>query len=267
MKSPAPDSSPTRSVRHSLGTEDVHVWFAFLDDLAPYLGSFLATLAADEIEKAGRLHFQRDRDQYVLARGLLREILSSYSGIHPGALRFRYGAHGKPALIAEQGRAGLAFSISHAQRAVVCAVTRNHDIGVDVEYPSEDVEDRALAEQCLSPAETSVLAGLPSAARRAAFFACWTRKEAFIKARSEGLSLNLRSFDVLGPADLAPRLHIDSNPREAARWALMDLDVPAGYVAALAVEGHAHRVSCRRWPGDIETTASSGHSSELPNPG
>jgi 4'-phosphopantetheinyl transferase len=239
------ESSCARSTRRSLGKETVQVWFAFLDDLMPRFGSFLATLAEDEIEKAGRFRFQRDRDEYVLARGLLREILSRCSGIHPGELRFRYGARGKPALIAEPGDADLAFNLSHAQRAVICAVTRDREVGVDLEYLREDVGDRELAERFFSPRETAVLTRLPSGARQKAFLTCWTRKEAYIKARGEGLSLDLRSFDVLDSGDPAPRLHIESDPREAARWALADLNVPSGYVAALAIEGDAHKVSYR----------------------
>jgi 4'-phosphopantetheinyl transferase len=230
----------------------VHAWFAFLDDLMPRISSFRATLAADEIEKAERFQFQKDRDQYVLARGLLREILSRYSGILPRKLRFRYGTHGKPSLIAEPD---LTFNLSHAQGAVVCALTRDCEVGVDLEYLREDIDDRALAQRYFSPGEVSVLAGLPSGARQKAFLTCWTRKESYIKARGEGLSLDLRSFDVLDHADSAPRLQIGSDPREAARWALVDLDVPAGYVAALAIEGHGHSVNCRQWPKDIETTA------------
>jgi 4'-phosphopantetheinyl transferase len=241
------DSSLSRTACPSLGKEDVHVWFAFVDDMVPRSRSFPATLAADEIEKAGRFHFQKDRDQYMFARGLLREILSRYCGIHPGELRFWYGAHGKPALTTEHGNERLAFNLSHAPGAVIYSVTRGREVGVDLEYMSGDIDDRELAERCFSPREASVLGLLPSGLRQKAFFACWTRKEAYVKARGEGLSLDLQSFDVLAQGDPAPRLRIESDPREAARWSLADLDAPAGYVAALAIEGNAHRVRYRQW--------------------
>jgi 4'-phosphopantetheinyl transferase len=246
------ESFPTMTTGRSSGTEDVEVWFAFFDDLVPRFDSFLATLTADEIERAERFRLQRDRDQYVLARGLLREILSRSSGAHPSELRFRYGAHGKPALIAEPRDADLAFNLSHAHRSVVCAVTRDRQVGVDLEYPREGragiIDHQALAERFFSPHEVAVLTQLPSRSRQKAFLTCWTRKEAYIKARGDGLSLNLRSFEVFDSIDLAPRLHIESDPREAARWVLADLDVPAGYVAALAIEGDVRKVSCQQWP-------------------
>jgi 4'-phosphopantetheinyl transferase len=242
-----PGSSLPRPALLSLGKEDVHVWFAFMDDMVPSFRSFLATLAADEISKTGRFHFQKDRDRYVLTRGLLREILSRYRGSRPGELQFCYSAHGKPALIAERGDERLSFNLSHANAAVVYAVTRGREVGVDLEYVSGDIDDRELAERCFSPREASALRLLPSGLRQKAFMTCWTRKEAYIKASGEGLSLNLESFDVLAQGDPAPRLHIESDPREAARWSLADLEAPAGYVAALAIEGNAHRVRYRQW--------------------
>lgn len=241
-------SSAARPRHRSLGAEEVHVWFAFLDDLMPCLGSFLATLTPDEIERAGRFHFQKDRDQYVLARGLLREILSCFCGIHPGKLRFRYGAHGKPALIVERANADLRFNLSHAQQAVLCAVTRDREVGVDLEQLRENIGDRGLEERFFSPREAAALTRLPCDEWHKAFFTCWTRKEAYVKAKGEGLSMDPRSFDVFDSRDLAPRLCIENDPREAARWALVDLDVPAGYIAALAIEGDAHRVICQTWP-------------------
>jgi 4'-phosphopantetheinyl transferase len=239
-------SSLPRPARLSLGKEDVHVWFAFLDDMALRRRAFLATLAADEIERADRFHFRKDSDQYVLARGLLREILSRYRGIHPGELRFCYGAYGKPALATERDD-DLAFSLSHAHEAVVYAVTRGREVGVDLEYVSGDIDDRALAERCFSSCEASMLGLLPSNLRQKAFLTCWTRKEAYIKARGEGLSLALQSFDVLAQGDPAPRLRIESDPKEAARWSLADLEAPAGFVAALAIEGVIHRVCYHQW--------------------
>jgi 4'-phosphopantetheinyl transferase len=241
------DSSLPRPAPLSLGKEDVHVWFAFMDDMVLRFRSFFATLAADEIAKTGRFHFQKDRNRYALARGLLREILSHYGGIHPGELRFCYGAHGKPALAAERGDERLSFNLSHAHGAVVYAVTRGREVGVDLEYVSGDIDDRELAERYFSPREASVLGLLPSGLRQKAFLTCWTRKEAYVKSRGEGLSLDLQNFDVLAQGDPAPRLRIESDPREAARWSLADLDAPAGYVAALAIEGGAHRVCYRQW--------------------
>lgn len=241
------DASVTRAVRLSLAKEDVHVWFASVHDMIPRFGSFFATLAADEIEKAGRFHFQRDRDQYVLARGLLREILSRYGGIHPRDLRFCYGPHGKPALTTERGDERLSFNLAHAHGVLVYVVARGREVGVDLEYVDGDIDDRELATLCSSPREASLLGLLRSNSRQRAFWTCWTRKEAYAKATGEGLSLDLHSFDVLGQGDSVPRLRIDSDPSEAARWSLADLGTPAGYVAALAIEGDTYRLRYGQW--------------------
>jgi 4'-phosphopantetheinyl transferase len=238
-------SGAKRLKRERLEKYDVHVWFAFFEDLAPRVNSFLATLGEDEIEKAGRFKFKKDRDQYMLARGLLREILSQYTGIDPKELRFGYGTQGKPFLIPEPN---VAFNLSHAQGAVLCAVAIDCAVGVDLEYLREDIDDQALAERCFSPSEVAALAGLSPKGQKKAFFVCWTRKEAYIKALGEGLSIDLRSIEVLDHPDTPRPLQIGGDSGEAARWTLTNLEVPAGYVAALAVEGEGHHVSCRKWP-------------------
>ncbi len=246
-------ASPTRACRLSLERGEALAWFALLDDLAPSLAGFSATLTGDETERAERFKFQKDREQYVLGRGLLREILSCYSGIEPGELRFRYGAHGKPYLIEERAEPNLMFNFSQTKRAVICAVTRDGEIGVDLEDVKEGIDDAALAEQYFSANEVAALAALPSGARQKAFLKCWTRKEAYIKARGEGLFLDLRSFEVFESGNGMPRLHIEKNPQESERWTLVDLEVPASYVAALAMECQGCRVRCHQWPRDIET--------------
>jgi 4'-phosphopantetheinyl transferase len=237
-------SATRRELR--LNQNDVHVWFAHLASLRPCFESFFATLAKDEIERAERFKVASARERYVLGRGLLREILSRYCGIAAAALRFRYGTHGKPAL-AEA--AGLLFNDSHTHGAVICAVARDCEIGIDLEHIREDVDDLGLAEQYFSAAEAAALARIPVRERQKAFLTCWTRKEAYIKARGEGLSMDLRSFEVFESVDAPVRLRIRNDPEEACRWSLMDLDVPAGYLAALVAEGQGHRVTTRVWPG------------------
>jgi 4'-phosphopantetheinyl transferase len=246
-------ASPARDCRLSLEKGEALVWFAMLDDLAPSLGSFSTTLTGDETQRAKRFKFQKDREQYVLGRGLLRKILSCYSGMEPGELRFRYGPHGKPYLIGERPEPNLMFNFSQTERAVICAVARDGEIGVDLEYVNEGIDDAALAEQYFSASEAAALAALPLKARQKAFLKCWTRKEAYIKATGAGLFLDLRGFEVFESVNGAPRLHIAKNPQESERWTLVDLEVPAGYVAALAMECRGCRVRCHHWPGDIET--------------
>lgn len=237
-----------RPMYSSLGRDEVHVWFAFLDCMIPQLGSLPEILAADEIAKARRFRFEKDRQEYVLSRGLLRRILSCYTGIPSGQLRFRYNSCGKPALTSESGGEHLAFNLSHAHGACLCAVTTGKKVGVDLEYMREDVDYAQLAGRFFSPREASILGLLPSDLRQKAFFTCWTRKEAYIKAKGEGLSLDLQSFDVVAARDEPTKpLQIESDSREACCWSLVDLDTAPGYCAALAIEGRACEVKLRRW--------------------
>jgi 4'-phosphopantetheinyl transferase len=238
----------SRPMYLSLGQDEVHVWLAFLDCMIPHLASLLQILAADEVAKAGRFHFQKDKHEYILSRGLLRNILSCYTGIPPGQLRFRYNSCGKPALTSECGGEHLEFNLSHAHGACLYAVTTGKKVGVDLEYMREDVDYPQLAERFFSPREASILALLPSDLRQKAFFTCWTRKEAYIKATGRGLSLDLQSFDVVAAHDQpAKPLQIESDSREACCWSLVDLDTAPGYVAALAIEGKACEVKLSRW--------------------
>jgi 4'-phosphopantetheinyl transferase len=234
--------------RLSLEKGQAVAWFAFLTDLTPNADNLRATLAHNEIERAERFKFQKDKEQYVLGRGFLREILSGYCGIEADRLRFRYGARGKPYLIEEQAGSNFMFNYAQTKAAVLCAITRDAEIGVDLEYVTNEIDDQALAEQYFSPDEATALSALPVGARQRAFLQCWTRKEAYIKAKGEGLYLDLKSFEVFDSAESAVRLHIANNPKESARWTLADLDVPGNYVAALAIENQSCQVSCRQWP-------------------
>ena len=236
--------------RCSVEQNTVHVWFAFLPPLKSRIDDYAATLRMDEIARGDRFKFQRDREQYVLGRGLLRELLSRYSGAKAADLRFGYGLRGKPFLIEADEKTDLRFNISHAAEAFVCAVACGFEVGVDLESLRRLQDEDALAGQCFSLGEARAFAGLATSEKKIALARCWTRKEAFTKARGEGLSLEVRSFSVFDCADSAPQLSIPEDPQEAARWTLIDLDVPDGYVAALAVEGHGQQVRCFRWPED-----------------
>ena len=234
----------------SVEQNNVHVWFAFVTPLKSRIVDYAATLNTDEIARGDRFKFQRDREQYVLGRGILRELLSRYSGAKAADLRFGYGLRGKPFLVEADENTDLRFNISHAPEAFLCALACGSEVGVDLESLQRLKDEEVLARQCFSLEEARAFAGLSTSERKIALTRCWTRKEAYAKARGEGLFLDLRSFSVFGREDAAPQLSIPSDPQEAARWTLIDLDVPEGYVAALAVEGHGQHVRCFRWPED-----------------
>jgi len=221
---------------------EVHVWCAKVNRLARPLEALRGVLSEDELRRTAKLHFRRDRDRFVTARGLLRILLQCYTGVDAAALRFCYNEFGKPALT--PGRNDVRFSISHSHDAALFAVAKGSNVGVDIERIRPRFANEQIAEKFFSESEVKALRALPAELQPEGFFNCWTRKEAYIKARGEGLSLPLRDFDVsLKPGEPA-RLLRHAQPPELARWTLQALSVPAGYVAAIAVENKGRIV---RW--------------------
>jgi 4'-phosphopantetheinyl transferase len=227
----------------------VHLWCTQLDRLASEIKALQQTLSADERTRAARYHFQKDRDQFVVARGLLRTLLGRYLGVSPEHLRFRYNAYGKPGLNSEFDGGTLRFNLSHSHGLVLYALTRGRDIGVDVEHIRPEFAEGQIAERFFSPREVTLLRRLPVALQPIAFFHCWTRKEAFIKARGEGMTLPLDQFDVsLTPGEPARLLHTQWDPQEPLRWSLRELAPAPGYVGAVAVEGGNWQIEWQEWP-------------------
>ena len=221
-----------------LGPDDVHVRIASLDHRRSELRFFESILAKDEMERANRFHFQRDREWFVAGRGLLRMILSSYVGVPPGEIIFTYGSRGKPGLQRQEGRPSIEFNLAHSGGTAIYAITRDRAVGVDIEtfqldFPTEDV-----ARNFFSWAELAALRSLPIDMQSVAFFKCWTRKEAFIKALGDGLSCPLSDFDVsLKPGEPARLLHVKWASEEASRWCMEDIQSVPGCAGALVVAG------------------------------
>ena len=216
---------------------EVHVWRVELTQPEHVIQQFRNTLEQDELFRADRFHFEKDRRAFVVSRGFLREIISRYTNTRPEQLRFSYGPYGKPAL---DGR--LRFNMSHSHNLALIALTEDRELGVDVEYIRADFATGDIARRFFSPVEVEVFNSLAAEHQVAAFFRCWTRKEAFIKATGKGLSQALDGFDVtLGPGEPAALLRVDED--DASRWSLSDLNVRAGYAAALAVEGQLSNIA------------------------
>jgi 4'-phosphopantetheinyl transferase len=233
----------------TLSRQDVHVWRTSLDLSPEHIRRLRQFLAADEITRAERFYFEKDRQHFIVARGVLRVILSRYLGIAPRRLVFSYSSYGKPALAMAPGNDWLRFNVSHSHTLGLYAVARSREVGIDVEHIRANVDSELIAESYFSPREVAALRALPADQRRDAFFTCWTRKEAYIKARGEGLSFPLDRFDVsLAPGEPAALLRTLGDPLEACRWSLQALAPGAGYMAALAVEGHDWQLSRWQWP-------------------
>jgi 4'-phosphopantetheinyl transferase len=227
----------------SLTTGEVHVWRISLEQDRSRLQKFQRMLEQPELERASRFHFEKHQRHFVVGRGFLREVLGRYLAKDPGGLRFVYGAYGKPSLAGEQG---LRFNMSHSNEVALLAVARDNELGVDVEHVREDFASEDIARRFFSRTEVETFNSLASHEQVAAFFRCWTRKEAFIKVIGKGLSQPLDGFDVtLAPGDPASLLRVEDD--DASRWALSDIDVGAGYAGALAIEGNVQTV--KFWDG------------------
>jgi 4'-phosphopantetheinyl transferase len=225
---------------------DVDVWYIDLAVAAGTVARLAAGLSPGEQERAGRFMFERDRRRFVVARSALRALLGRYLDVPPRELAFVYGAHGKPAL--EGAHAALEFNVSHSGDVAVVAAGWNRALGVDVEAWRALPDLAALAARVFAPAERAVLDALAAIDRPAAFFRCWTRKEAFIKATGQGLAQPLDGFVVsLGPGEPARFVDIGGDAAALARWTLHDLAPGEGYAGALVVEGAPRAVRVRAW--------------------
>ncbi len=240
----------------NLSSSEVHVWLAPLDQL--HVSQLAQTLSEEELARAGRFHFRRDRERFIACRSLLRTILSRYLCVEPHQLRICYGTYGKPYLEEEVEKNKLQFNLSHSHGLALYAFTRGRKIGVDLEYIRRMPDFSQIAARFFSQNEYAALNALPESQRQEAFFYCWTRKEAYIKAIGNGLMHPLNSFDVsLAPGEPACLLNVEGDPEEASRWSLKSLNPVPGYVAALAVVGHDWRLQWKQWPGNENLQACS----------
>lgn len=247
MRSRGPDSGLAAAL-WSLPDGVIDVWQASLDRTEPELSALRQVLSDDERDRAARFRFERDRTRYITGRGLLRLLLGAYTGQPARRIAFAYGTFDKPRL----AQPGPEFNLSHSGSVALFAFSRALELGIDVELEADDFDRLAIADRFFSPSEVAVLRALPEAAQPRAFLRCWTRKEAFIKARGDGLQLPLDSFDVTLD-DASPALVRTAwSPTEAGHWSLHDLSAPGeGHIAALAVRCSGQRLVCRTVPAPL----------------
>lgn len=216
----------------------VHVWRVALDDDAQVEMSW-SHLSPDEHARADRLHDSAHRRRFVLAHGALRALLARYLDAPPSAITYVVGAHGKPSLAARDGeRADVEFNLSHSADIALVAVARGQPVGVDVQHWSESVEHLRLADRFFSPHERDALRALTHQSEQiaSAFFAAWTRKEAYVKATGYGVARGLHHFDVtVGPGEHARLLADRLDPEAPARWSMTALEPAPRYSAAVVV--------------------------------
>jgi 4'-phosphopantetheinyl transferase len=231
-----------------LPDDEVHVWRAALELEPAGYSELEKVLSADELARARRFHFARDRNHFIAGRAILRQVLAAYLNRQPSQLQFSSGPAGKPGLAASSDSNGLCFNLSHSHGLALYAITRHREIGVDIEHLRSDFPCEQVAERFFSPREISSLRLISDTMRHEAFFNCWTRKEAYIKGRGDGLGFPLDRFDVsLAPEEPAALLNTEDDPQEVSRWSLTKLNPGAGFVAAVAVKGHGWQLATWEW--------------------
>lgn len=220
----------------ALTPDQIHIWNFSLIGSDTWQGSCEQLLLDDERTRASRFHFEADANRFRIARGTVRAILAAYLLSLPTDLNFVCAKNGKPAIASP--KSDLRFNVSHSGDRGLLGVALKREIGVDIEAIRPDVETDKLAERFFSEHERQSLRGIPDHQRIAAFFRCWTCKEAFLKAQGVGLSRSLGSFDVeLNPALPARLIATRPDAGEAGQWNLHDIEAPPGYAAATAIEG------------------------------
>lgn len=228
-----------------LSDEEAHIWRADLEGNERFQDSFLKLLSPDEKNRARKFRFDKDRRNFIVARGILRSLIGQYLAINPEEVSFQYNEFGKPGIANNNT---LLFNISHSHNIALFAFTNKYNVGVDVEFLNPNIEVKDIATNFFSTNEIMKLLALPEKQQALGFFNCWTRKEAFIKAVGEGLSFPLDQFEVsLEPGKPAKLLATDWDQKAVSKWTIHSMTPGANFVGSLAIEGSVEKVKFLNW--------------------
>lgn len=226
----------------------MHVWTVPLKQYTCGIAQLLKYLSTDEIMKAERFRFEKDKKRFMTMRSILRNILSSYLEIGPADIEFCYNQFGKPFVPVAINAREISFNASSSQNVALIAIALEKEIGIDIEKISSDWEHVEIARNFFSERERNEFLRLPDEFKIEAFFSCWARKEAFVKAIGEGLSFSLKDFDVSVAQNVPVTiLDIRNSDQKAADWNLVDINAGWGYKAALAVKGDIGALRYYAW--------------------
>jgi len=232
----------------ALAPGEVHVFMVSVVDPPASPGALLDVLSAAEVERAGRFARADDRRRFVVGRATLRALLGACLSVPPERIDFVEGPHGKPELAPDMAQGGLRFNVAHSGGWVLLAAAHGVAVGVDVERVRPLPDAEALAERFFAAAEAAALRALPDGLRAGAFFACWTRKEAFVKAHGAGLTLPLGSFEVtLCPGDAPAVVRVDGPGDTADAWSVWSLAPDDGYIGAVVARTRGATLFVWRW--------------------
>jgi 4'-phosphopantetheinyl transferase len=231
------------SEQFEFADREIHVWRAYLDSEEIDLERIEETLAPEEKARANRFVFQQDRNRYVAARGALRDLLGRYLNRSPAEVEFDYTTKGKPSVRAAFNKHSVQFNISHSRGLALLAFVPGRKLGIDVEFIRSEFPTDEIAERYFSPQEVMELRALPPSSQVEGFYLCWTRKEAYIKARGEGLHIPLESFNV----SLTPGQPERLETVDSSRWSVRSLYPDPLYAGALVAEGQDLRLCQWSW--------------------
>lgn len=234
---PTPDSL-------KLSSKNIDIWLCDLKRLLNYTDKFYSILSNDEKERAAKFKLEKNRQEYVITRGCLRQYLGLLTNTEPKNFMFKYLEYGKPVLENMPKFADVSFNVSHSHEFSLVAITQKHTVGIDIEKISRDSDHQSLVTRFFSKAEQSEFNTLPGKIRAKAFCACWTRKEAFIKAVGHGISYGLDNFDVaIDPELKTPRINLHNASEE--RWSALNLSINKDYMACLV--SNSNDINVRYW--------------------
>ena len=191
-------------------------------------------LSSDERARAGRFQIERDLRRFTVARGMLRTLLGEATGLSPAAIVFAQSEYGKPCIVTAPP--AIHFNVAHSADMAIYAISRSCVPGVDIEYVHRDIDENAMAKRFFTLRKCAELQCIPAAARKRAFLACWTRKEAIVKAIGQGLRVPLHEIEVTVAPDAEPQI-LGVTCGQVADWTLYNVDAGRDYVATVA----AHR--------------------------
>nr|VFK39837.1 MAG: 4'-phosphopantetheinyl transferase [Candidatus Kentron sp. SD]VFK45289.1 MAG: 4'-phosphopantetheinyl transferase [Candidatus Kentron sp. SD]VFK80525.1 MAG: 4'-phosphopantetheinyl transferase [Candidatus Kentron sp. SD] len=271
----------------ALSKDEVHVWRAPLDLPDIRIGALRETLNEEELQRIGRFRFSRHRRRFTVARGILKGLLAGYLQKPAARIGFEYNQYGKPFLKSDKSAprartddpwdGPIEFNVSHSGEMALYAFSRNRRVGIDLEWTQRGIDDsERIVERFFSPREFAVFSRLPEYQKRTAFFGCWTRKEAYIKARGRGLSIPLDQFEVIpipGETRCPARCHesegmsenqdrttsvihflsdiftltADNDPQHGVCWEMRTFTAGHDYLASLVVEGQGWGTRYWQW--------------------
>jgi 4'-phosphopantetheinyl transferase len=223
----------------------VDVWRINLFKFKPYYDQFVDLLSQAEQERAARYVQQEDRLRSVITRAILRQLLGAYLDCSPKRVNFQYNAYEKPELAAPHS--GLYhFNLSHSHEWIVYAIGCQAPVGIDIECINDEVDVSSIAQRFFHPVENELIQSLTGPTQMAAFFRCWARKEALLKALGEGLFFPLDKCQVSVAPD-QPAQVLSMNGQDVNDWTLSDIKIADGFAAAVAIQGECAGIQVRDW--------------------